>query len=102
MAEFFAAALQENDYAEIVGQQTCGKGHYQNTFVLSDGSAVALSTGRYYTPNGVNLEGVGITPDVVVDVDEQTYKAIYFEELSPEEDPQIQAAISALNSLVQP
>ena len=101
-AEFFAAALQENDYAEIVGQQTCGKGHYQNTYVLSDGSAVALSTGRYYTPNGVNLEGVGITPDVVVDVDEQTYKAIYFEELSPEEDPQIQAAISALNSLVQP
>lgn len=101
-AEFFAAALREYDYAQIVGQQTSGKGHYQQTFRLSDGSAVAISTGKYYTPNGVSLEGVGITPDVIADVDEETYKAIYFGDLSVEEDPQIQAAISALNSMVQP
>lgn len=97
-AEFFAAALQEYDYAEVVGQQTCGKGYYQNTFRLNDGSAVNISTGKYYTPKGVSLAGVGITPDVPVEVDEETYAAIYAGKLSPEEDPQIQAAISALNS----
>lgn len=95
-AEFFAAALQEYDYAEIVGQQTCGKGHYQVTYRLNDGSAAAISTGRYYTPNDVNLEGVGIVPDVVVDVDEETAGKIYFGDIAKDEDPQIQGAISAL------
>lgn len=95
-AEFFAAALQEYDYALVVGQQTCGKGYFQNTIRLSDGSAVALSTGKYYTPNGVSLAGVGITPDLPVEVDEDIYAAIYYGEVDPEEDPQIQAAISAL------
>lgn len=97
-AEFFAAALQEYDYAIVVGEKTCGKGYFQNTITLSDGSAVALSVGKYFTPNGVSLAGVGITPDVTVEVDEDTYAAIYGRTLEPSEDPQLQAAISALNS----
>lgn len=95
-AEFFAAALQEYEAAVIVGEQTSGKGYYQNTFRLSDGSAVGLSVGRYCTPNGVSLEGVGITPDVAVEVDEQTAAAIYAGTLDPAEDPQVQAAVEAL------
>lgn len=101
-AEFFAAALQEYDYAIVVGEKTCGKGYFQNTFQISDGSAIALSVGKYYTPNGVSLAGVGITPDETVEVDEETYAAIYGATLDPEEDPQIQAAISALNSAELP
>lgn len=97
-AEFFAAALQEYDCAIVVGEKTCGKGYFQNTITLSDGSAVALSVGKYFTPNGVSLAGVGITPDVTVEVDEDTYAAIYGRALEPSEDPQLQAAISALNS----
>ena len=97
-AEFFAAVLQEYDYAIVVGEKTCGKGYFQNTITLSDGSAVALSVGKYFTPNGVSLAGVGITPDVTVEVDEDTYAAIYGRALEPSEDPQLQAAISALNS----
>ena len=97
-AEFFAAAMQEYDYAIVVGEKTCGKGYFQNTITLSDGSAVALSVGKYFTPNGVSLAGVGITPDVTVEVDEDTYAAIYGRALEPSEDPQLQAAISALNS----
>ena len=69
-AEFFAAALREYEWAVLVGQQTQGKGHYQETYQLSDGSAVGVSTGRYTTPKGVDLEGVGLTPDIVVEVDE--------------------------------
>lgn len=96
-AEFFAAALQEYEAAVIVGQQTTGKGFYQNTFRLDDGSAVALSVGKYFTPNGVSLEGVGITPDVKVEVDEETQAAIYYDTLPALEDPYVLKAMELLN-----
>ncbi len=95
-AEFFAAALSEYEAAVIVGEQTYGKGYFQTTIPLGDGSAVGLSVGKYTTPNGVSLAGVGITPDVVVEVDEETAFGIYAGTLDPEADPQIQAAIDAL------
>lgn len=97
-AEFFAAALREYDWAILVGQQTQGKGHFQESFTLSDGSAVGVSTGRYTTPKGVDLEGVGLTPDVVVEVTDEQYAQIYAGTLDPAEDPQIIAAINALNA----
>lgn len=96
-AEFFAAALQEYDWATVVGQQTVGKSYYQYTVTLSDGSAVALSMGKYYTPKGVSLAEVGgLTPDIVVEVDEQTAAAIYHETLELMEDAQVLAALEAL------
>lgn len=95
-AEFFAAALSEYEAAQTVGQQTCGKGYFQQTFDLIDGSAVGLSVGKYFTPNGISLAGVGITPDLVVEVDEEMFDAIYAGILEPEEDPQIQAAVELL------
>ena len=95
-AEFFAAALSEYEAAEVVGEKTCGKGYFQQTFRLWDGSAVSLSIGKYYTPNGLSLADVGITPDIEVSVDEETFFEIYAGTLAPEEDPQIQAAIVAL------
>ena len=97
-AEFFAAALREYDWAILVGTQTQGKGHYQETYLLSDGSAVGVSTGRYTTPNDVDLEGVGLTPDIIVEVDEETYAKIYAGVLDPMEDPQVLAAINALKT----
>ena len=95
-AEFFAAALSEYEAAIVVGEHTSGKGHFQYTYELNDGSAVGLSVGKYFTPKGVCLEGVGITPDVEVSVDEETYVEIYYDQLDPAEDPQIQAALEAL------
>ena len=96
-AEFFAAALQEYGWATVVGEKTVGKGNYQLTYVLNDGSAVGLSTGKYYTPQGKHLEGVGILPDVVTPVDAQTAAAIRAGILEPENDPQLQSAIRALS-----
>ena len=101
-AEFFAAALREYDWAILVGEQTIGKGHYQETYLLSDGSAVGVSTGRYTTPNGVDLEGVGLTPDIIVEVDDETYAKIYAGILDPMEDPQVLAAINALKTAKMP
>ena len=95
-AEFFAAALQEYEAAVVVGEPTVGKGYYQQTIPLGDGSAVALSTGKYFTPKGNSLADKGITPSVRVDVDEETASDIYYGTLSAGEDPQLQAAIKAL------
>ena len=89
-AEFFAAALREYDWAITVGEPTTGKGYYQTTIELGDGSAVQLSTGAYTTPKGVNLtEAGGLTPDVSVAPGEVTQTL--------EEDPQIRAAMEALS-----
>ena len=95
-AEFFAVALHEYEWATVVGAQTSGKGYFQVVYELSDGSAVGLSIGKYFTPKGVSLEGVGITPDIPVEVDDETFSAIYAGILDPMEDPQILAAIEAL------
>ena len=97
-AEFFAAALDEYDAAIVVGEKTYGKGYFQNTFQLGDGSAVNLSVGKYYTPNGNSLAGVGLTPEIEVVVDDATAAAIAAGTMQAEEDPQIIAAINALKS----
>lgn len=95
-AEFFAAALQEYDWATVVGTKTCGKANYQQTFRLSDGSAVAVSTGHYQTPHGVTLANVGVTPDEIVEVDNKTYLELYKEAVAVKDDAQLQAAIKAV------
>ena len=95
-AEFFAAALMEYDVATFVGQPTTGKGRFQTTYRLADGSAVNISVGTYTTPKGVDLTDVGLTPDVLVELDEETTMQIYYGNVPPEEDPQIQKALEIL------
>lgn len=101
-AEFFAAALNEYGVAVTVGEKTCGKGYFQNVFPLPDGSAVGLSIGKYFTPKGVSLAGVGVTPKVQVPVDEEIAAAIYAKTLTPEEDPQVLGALNALKNGEKP
>ena len=95
-AEFFAAALRDYEMAVIVGDKTCGKGYFQYTYPLNDGSAVGLSVGKYFTPKGENLAGIGLTPDYPVEVDEDTFMKIYAGTLDPMEDPQILKALEVL------
>ena len=98
-AEFFAAALNEYDRAMLVGEPTTGKGYFQSLFPLNDGSAVGLSIGKYFTPNGVSLaDAKGLTPEVIVEVDEETFARIYAGDLEPEEDPQLQKALAVLKN----
>ncbi len=96
-AEFFGAALSEYGVAKLVGQPTTGKGHFQTSFALADGSAAVISIGKYCTPNGVSLTDVGLTPDIPVEISEELYQNIYYGTVAPEEDPQIQAAVAALS-----
>jgi carboxyl-terminal processing protease len=95
-AEFFAAALRDYEAGIVVGEKTVGKGYFQSTFQLQDGSAVGLSIGKYYTPKGISLAGVGITPDVSIKLDDETAAKLYYGQLEPMEDPHILAAIEAL------
>ncbi len=62
-AELFTAAMQDRADADVIGENTYGKGVVQTTIPFSDGSALKLTTSRYYTPNGVCIDGVGVKPD---------------------------------------
>ena len=64
-SEIVAAALQDRNRAVIVGIKTFGKGTVQEPQLLSDGSSIQLSVGRYRTPSGRYLEGAGVQPDVL-------------------------------------
>ncbi|HEY2936680.1 MAG TPA: S41 family peptidase [Gaiellaceae bacterium] len=64
-AEVVAAALQDNDRAVLVGESTFGKGLVQTVRPLPDGGALKLKTGRYLTPIGTDISGVGVRPDVI-------------------------------------
>ncbi len=91
-AEFFAAALREYDWAELVGAQTSGKGYAQITVPMTDGSAIHISHIAYFTPKGVCLAGVGLTPDLSVELGEEERTLLYYDMLPLEEDPQLAAA----------
>jgi carboxyl-terminal processing protease len=65
-SEIVAGAFQDHGRAVILGTQTFGKGSVQTIIPMEDGSAVRLTTARYYTPNGRSIQAQGITPDIVV------------------------------------
>lgn len=92
-SEIFAGCMQDYKRATIVGTQTFGKGIVQQVIPLDDGSAVKLTIERYFTAKGQDIHGVGITPDVVVELpDELKYEPI----LTEEQDIQLQKAYELL------
>ena len=66
-SEIVAGALQDRNRAVVIGTETYGKGSVQEVVPLPDSSAFKLTVASYYTPDGTNLSGNGIQPDVVVD-----------------------------------
>lgn len=86
-SEIFAGAVQDYQKGTIVGTQTYGKGIVQDVYQLNDGSVIRLTVSHYYTPNGNDIHKKGITPDVVIEQDENT-----------EADEQLNAAMELLES----
>lgn len=92
-SELLTGALKDYGLATIVGTQTFGKGIVQSYFHLSGENGWAkMTTDAYYTPNGVCIQGIGITPDIVVELPEDL-KDTAIDFLDPAQDTQLQAAI---------
>ena len=73
-SELLTGAIKDYGKGTVVGTTTFGKGIVQNIYPLADGSAVKLTNSRYYTPNGLNIQGTGIEPDVVIEFDVEGYE----------------------------
>ena len=84
-SEIVAGALQDYGLATIIGETSYGKGSVQSLINLSDGSLLRVTIAKWYTPNGQNINGDGIEPDLVVERS--------FEEINHEIDPQLDAAL---------
>lgn len=69
-SEIVAGALKDHARATLIGRTTFGKGSVQTVMPLSDGRAIKLTTSRYYTPSGASIQQKGITPDIVVEKDQ--------------------------------
>jgi len=68
-SEIVAGALQDRDRAMVIGTTTYGKGSVQEVLPLTDSSALKLTIARYFTPEGTDINGHGIKPDVLVDAE---------------------------------
>jgi carboxyl-terminal processing protease len=102
-SEIVAGALQDWGRATIVGNRTFGKGTVQTIIPLSDGSALRLTTAKYFTPNGRSIDGTGLTPDVIVEAAKPPVGAsdpplTLDTARDLKDDPQLQRAIEILRA----
>jgi len=96
-AEFFAAMLDEYNYALTVGEQTTGKNRMQTTIPLSNGGAVHISTAHYLTKNRISLfDAGGYTPDYIVPLSDEEVTLFIHGKLELYADPQFLKALSLL------
>lgn len=93
-SEIFAGAIKDYGIGTLVGTTTYGKGIVQRIVNLDDGTAVKLTIAKYYTPNGNDIHGKGIEPDVEVELNDNLKQKT---ELEKEEDNQLQKAIEILS-----
>ncbi len=99
-SEVFAGALRDHGLATLVGTKTFGKGIVQSIFSLHDGSAIKLTTSKYYTPKGYNIHEIGIEPDIVVELDKGYDKVDMDSSEIPDinRDNQLQEAIKCIQT----
>lgn len=90
-SEILAGAIQDHQRGIIIGETSFGKGSVQEVDRLRDGSSIRLTVARWYTPNGNNIDHVGITPDMEVSMTDEDYEN--------GTDPQLDAAIQYLKNL---
>lgn len=73
-SEILAGAIRDHGQGKLVGTTTYGKGVVQRIYQLTDGSALKLTVESYFTPSGFDLNGVGLSPDVEIEFDDEAYE----------------------------
>ncbi len=94
-SEVLAGAVQDHSAGTIIGERSFGKGSVQTTYSLKEGGWAKFTTAVYFTPSGRSVQDEGILPDVEVKLTAKPEGSNY-EEMPPEEDQQLQAAIAAV------
>lgn len=99
-SEIFAGAIQDYGVGKIIGTKSFGKGIVQSIMSLGDGTAVKLTISSYFTPNGRNIHGEGIMPDIEIELpqDESAYENGY---LKPEYDTQLNEAVKYIKGEIE-
>jgi carboxyl-terminal processing protease len=95
-SEITAGAIEDSGVGTLIGTKTYGKGVVQTIFPLRDGSAVKITTARYFTPDGHDINTVGIQPQIESDIPKDTK----IRQGYPDQDPQLSRAISFLQSKI--
>jgi carboxyl-terminal processing protease len=93
-AELFAAALDGNNRAQLIGERTLGRAGIQKLVRLPDGRGLWLTYARYLTPGGEIIQGRGLTPDVAVDEPD-----VDFDQVKPATDPVLDAAVERIKKI---
>lgn len=101
-SEILAGALQDNNRAVLIGTKTFGKGLVQSVRGLGDGSGLAVTISKYFTPTGRDINKSGITPDYVVELSEQQREALSGEreKIGTTDDPQYVKALEVLQQKI--
>ena len=97
-SEILAGALKDHKRAKLVGKTTYGKGVVQAVMPIPDGSGIKVTTSKYYTPNDVCIDGIGIEPDYEVEL---PLELLLKPKLEDSEDPQLQKAIEVIKQEIQ-
>lgn len=88
-SELVAGALKDSGRAILVGERSYGKGVVQGLYRLPDGSGIKLTTQKYFLPSGASVEGIGVRPDIIIELKEDDT-----------EDVQLNRAIEEINILI--
>jgi len=94
-SEILAGAVKDNKAGVLVGTKTFGKGLVQELKLLRDGSGIKVTVSRYFTPSGVCIHGVGIKPDIEVELPAE-YRNVPASQIPRSEDTQLQTAINVI------
>ncbi|MFH5837027.1 S41 family peptidase [Proteiniclasticum sp. C24MP] len=95
-SEVVSGALKDYEAATLVGQKSFGKGIVQMVYQVGNGEAVKVTVSSYYSPDGINIHGEGIVPDIEVEIPEDTEVP-----LTMENDTQLQKAVEVLREMMQ-
>jgi carboxyl-terminal processing protease len=93
-SEILAGAIKDYNKGTLIGTTTFGKGIVQRVLPLTDGTAMKLTISAYYTPNGNNIHGIGIEPDIECELDAEAY---YEEGI----DNQLERALEEINKMIE-